>query len=165
MQRPSRPSIADPGDGRLRRWVRRVAVTAFVGTQLFLVVRAYWVPHQEFGFHMFSEASQWEATIVRVTDDGDRVPVDQDWYGYRWSELVDGGGLTSPSVRRHANGGVDNQLALLDEALTWVAANTPDDPVTRYLEADVTVWRNMGPPTTVVLRSPERDPDVRGTRP
>jgi len=130
----------------------------FVGLivlQLGMVVRAYWAPHKEFGYQMFPEASQWQAEIVRVTDDG-RVPVDEPWSGYEWGELVRGRGLTAPWRRQHADAGVDNQLELLGEALDWVAANTPDDHQTRRLEAEVTVWRNLGEPVTVVLRSAER---------
>ena len=36
-------------------------------------------------------------------------------------------GLSSPSLRRHADAGLDNQLAFLHAALDWVAANTPRD--------------------------------------
>jgi hypothetical protein len=134
--------------------------TGLVSAQLFLAVRAYWAPHMEFGFQMFPEASQWRAEIVRVTDDGERIAVtgpEDDWSGYRWDELVVDRGLASPDRRRHANGGVDSQLAYLDEALDWVAANTPDDRSTRYLEADVTVWRNLGPAEHVTLRSEDRE--------
>ena len=52
--------------------------------------------------------------------------------------------------------GVDNQLEFLAEALDWVAANTPADTETSYLEAEVTTWFNMRAPTTTVLRSVER---------
>lgn len=131
-------------------------VVGLVALQLTMVVRAYWAPHKEFGFQMFPESSQWQAEIVRVTDDGDRIPVSEPWSGYAWSELVSGRGLTVPWRRRHADAGVDNQLALLDEALDWVATNTPADRETRYLEAHVTVWHNLGEPTSVVLRSRER---------
>jgi hypothetical protein len=149
----------------MRRWTRRVIVCAFVGAQLFFVARAYWAPHKEFGFQMFPEASEWRADIVRVTDTAERIPVDEDWYGYRWNALVGGRGLGSPWVRHHADAGVDNQLAFLTEALAWVAANTPADPDTRYLRADVTAWHNMGPPTTYVLRSPDRRIDEREASP
>jgi hypothetical protein len=124
--------------------------------QLAMVVRAYWAPHKEFGFQMFPESSEWQAEIVRVTDDGERVPIDEPWAGYEWRELVRGRGLTTPWRRHHADAGVDNQLELLGESLDWVAANTPADRETRYLEAEVTVWPNLGEPVTVVLRSRER---------
>jgi hypothetical protein len=137
----------------LRRWL-------FVGLivlQLGFVVRAYWAPHKEFGYQMFPEASSWQADIVRVTGDGDRIPIDEPWAGYMWNELVRGRGLSSPWRRQRADAGLDNQLEFLDEALAWVAANTPDDHETQYLEAEVTTWHNMREPTALTLRSPERD--------
>ena len=138
--------------------LRRSVFIAVVLLQVFFVVRAYWAPHKEFGFQMFPEASSWQADIVRVTADGDRVPVEQPWFGYQWGQLVPNRGLSSPWRRRHADAGLDNQLAFLDEALGWVAKNTPRDTETRYYEATVTTWYNMGGPETTVLRSPDRNP-------
>ena len=60
-------------------------------------------------------------------------------------------------MRHHADAGLDNQLAFLDAALDWVAANTPRDRETRYLEAEVTSWHNADPPRTEVLRSRVRE--------
>jgi hypothetical protein len=136
--------------------VRRVVFVGLIALQLTMVVRAYWAPHMEFGFQMFPESSDWRADIVRVTFDGERIPIEEAWYGYEWNDLVSGRGLGSPWRRHHADAGVDNQLAFLDEALAWVAANTPADRDTRYFEAEVTVWYNLGEPTTVILSSPER---------
>ena len=132
-------------------------VAVVVALQLALVVRAYGAPHREFGFQMFPEASTWQAEVVRVTGDGRRVPVTADaWFGYRWNDLAGVRGLADPWRRHHADAGVDSQVAFLDAALDWVAANTPRDTETRYLEATVTYWRNDEPPKTVVLRSPDR---------
>jgi hypothetical protein len=62
-------------------------------------------------------------------------------------------GLRYPSIRHHADAGLDNQLAFLEAALDWVASNTPRDRQTRYLEATVTSWHNTDPPRVRVLRS------------
>ena len=105
---------------------------------------------------MFPEASTWSADVVRVTDDGRRVPIAEPWSGYRWNDLVEGRGLSVLSVRHHADAGLDNQLAFLDAALDWVADNTPRDTETRYLEAVVTTWHNTDEPEVVVLRSDDR---------
>jgi hypothetical protein len=137
--------------------MRRIVFVGVIVLQLAFVVRAYWAPHKEFGFQMFPEASSWQAQIVRVTADGDRVPVDQPWFGYEWNDLFPDRGLSSPWLRHHAAGGLDNQLAFLKEGLVWVADNTPRDPETRYYEATVTTWLNMREPTTTVFRSPARD--------
>jgi hypothetical protein len=132
---------------------RRVIVIAVVALQVGFVARGYWSDHKEFGFQMFPEASTWRADVVRVTADGRRVPVELPWSGYRWDELVPNAGLRYPSIRRHANAGRDNQLAYLDSALDWVAANTPRDHQTRYLEARVTSWYNDDSPRVEILRS------------
>jgi hypothetical protein len=136
---------------------RRVVVVAVVVLQLGLVARAYWSDHMEFGFQMFPESSTWRADVVRVTDDGRRVPVEQSWSGYRWDELVQDRGLRYPSTRHHADAGLANQLAFLEAALDWVAHNTPRDAETRYLEAKVTSWHNADPPRVEVMRSGVRE--------
>jgi hypothetical protein len=133
-----------------------VVVVAVVALQLGFVARGYWSDHKEFGFQMFPESSTWRADVVRVTADGRRVPVEVPWSGYRWDELVQGRGLTYPSIRHHADAGLANQLAFLDAALDWVADNTPRDRETRYLEATVTSWHNADPPRREVLRSSVR---------
>ncbi len=132
----------------------------FVGLVLLslaMVVRAYWAPHMEFGYQMFPEASDWQAEIVRVTTAGERIPIDEPWFGYEWRDLVRGRGLTVPDRRHHADAGVDNQLAFLHEALDWVAANTPDDPETLRYEAEVTVWPNLGHAERLTIVSAERN--------
>jgi hypothetical protein len=142
---------------RVRVVGRRVVVLAVVGVQLLLVARGYWADHKEFAFQMFPESSTWRADVMRVTADGRRVPVEGPWAGYRWDELVQDRGLRYPSVRHHADAGLDNQLAFLGAALDWVAANTPRDPETRYLEARVTSWHNADPPRTAIVRSEVRE--------
>ena len=132
-------------------------VVAVVLLQIGLIARGYWADHKEFAFQMFPESSTWRADVVRVTAGGHRVPVELPWSGYRWDELVQDRGLSYPAVRHHADAGLDNQLAFLDAALEWVAANTPRDRGTRYLEARVTAWHNDDPPRTEVLRSQVRE--------
>jgi hypothetical protein len=138
---------------RVRVVVRRVVVVAVVVAQFGLVARGYWSDHKEFAFQMFPESSTWRATVVRVTADGRRIPIERGWSGYRWDELVRDRGLSYPSIRHHADAGLDNQLAFLEAALDWVASNTPRDRQTRYLEATVTSWHNTDPPRVRVLRS------------
>jgi hypothetical protein len=142
---------------RVRVVGRRLVVVAVVVLQLFLVTRGYWSDHKEFAFQMFPESSTWRADVVRVTDDGRRVPVELPWSGYRWDELVPSRGLSYPEVRHHADAGLDNQLAFFDAALDWVADNTPRDRETRFLEARVTAWHNADPPNVKVLRSGMRE--------
>jgi hypothetical protein len=136
---------------------RRTAVVAVVALQLGFIVRGYFSDHKEFAFQMFPESSTWRADVVRVTADGRRVSVQLAWSGYRWEELVPDRGLSQPWIRHHADAGLDNQLAFLESALDWVAANTPRDRATRYLQATVTAWHNDDPPRVEVLRSPDRE--------
>ncbi|HEX2415093.1 MAG TPA: hypothetical protein VHJ37_07745 [Thermoleophilaceae bacterium] len=143
---------------RVRVVGRRVVVVAVVVLQLGFVARGYWSDHKQFAFQMFPESSTGRAAVVRVTDDGRRVPVERPWSGYRWDELVQSRGLSYPSVRHHADAGLANQLAFLEAALDWVAENTPRDAETRYLEATVTAWHNADPPRVEVLRSRHREP-------
>ena len=86
-----------------------------------------------------------------------RVPIELPWSGYRWDDLVRDRGLSYPSIRRHADSGLDNQLAFLEAALDWVASNTPRDRQTRYLEATVTAWHNADSSRVEVLRSHVRE--------
>ncbi|MET0762872.1 MAG: hypothetical protein ABWZ63_11155 [Thermoleophilaceae bacterium] len=139
-----------------RVWARRVVVAVVVVAQVGFVARGYRSDHKEFAFQMFPESSTWEADIVRVTADGSRLPIDEPWAGYRWSDLEVGRGLGSPGSRHHADAGLDNQLAFLDEELDYVATHTPDDRETQYLEAVVTMWHNDDDPEVVVLRSEPR---------
>jgi hypothetical protein len=136
---------------------RRLVVLAVVLLQLGFIARGYWSDHKEFAFQMFPESSTWRASVVRVTADGRRVPIEVPWSGYRWDELVRDRGLSYPAVRHHADAGLDNQLAFLRAALDWVADNTPRDRETRYLEATVTSWHNADAPTTEVFRSHLRE--------
>jgi hypothetical protein len=138
---------------RVRVVLRRVVVVAVVVLQLGLVARGYWSDHKPFAFQMFPESSTWRATVVRVTADGRRVPIERRWFGYSWDQLVRDRGLSYPSIRHHADAGLDNQLAFLAAALDWLASNTPRDRQTRYLEATVTSWHNTDPPRVRVLRS------------
>jgi hypothetical protein len=121
------------------------------------VARGYSSDHKQFAFQMFPESSTWRATVVRVTRDGRRVPIERPWSGYRWDGLVRDRGLSYPSIRQHADAGLGNQLAFLEAALDWVAGNTPRDRETRYLEATVTSWHNADAPRVEVLRSRLRE--------
>ena len=104
-------------------------------------------PHKFFAFQPFNESSTWRADIVRVTWDGDRIPIDGGWAGYQWDDLVHMSALQGPSRLRHAYMGVGATVDFLDDALDWVATNTPADLDTRYFEATVTYFQNTRGPT------------------
>jgi hypothetical protein len=136
---------------------RRVLVLGVVLLQLGFIARGYSADHKEFAFQMFPESSTWRADVYRVTAGGRRIPIEVPWDGYRWERLVTERGLSYPSVRHHADAGLDNQLAFLRAALDWVAQNTPRDHETRYLVARVTAWHNDDPARTYVYRSSPRE--------
>lgn len=140
---------------RLRRYARRVVIVVVVVAQLTMIVVAYDSDHKTFGFQMFPESSRWSAEIVRVRADGSRVPIDDEWE-YRWSDLVQGRGLTYPAGMHHADSGLRNQFGYFQGALDWVAEHTPDDTTTAYLEAEVTYTDNGRGPYVRTFRSVER---------
>lgn len=151
------------GDGTVQRprWrarlVRVFFVVVLVG-QAVLLVRAYWDPHVLFGFQPFNESSTWRADIVRVTVDGRRIPIDEDWPGgYDWDELMGWGPLQNPDRMRHAFSSLDTMLDFFGEAIDWAAEHTPDDHETLYLEAEVTAFRNTRGPEHHHFRSDDRD--------
>lgn len=144
---------------RKSAWRRRAIggfIIAVLAVQVGFAVNGYRDPHKFFAFQPFNESSTWQADIVRVTWDGERIPVDRPWAGYEWNDLVHMGALKSPSRLRHAYMGVGATVDFLDQALDWVAEHTPRDTETRYLEATVTTYENTRGPEVTVLRSVER---------
>lgn len=136
---------------------RRVFVATWIVVQVALVIRAYGAPQDVFGFQMFPESSTWRAEIVRVTADGRRVDVAEEWPGgYRWGDLVGFRGLDTPALDQHATAGIDSTLDFLGKALDFAATHTPADTETLRLEATVVYRRNGRPAQVVVLASKDR---------
>jgi hypothetical protein len=131
-------------------------VAGVLAVQVGFALNGYRDPHKFFAFQPFNESSTWSADIVRVTWDGERLPIDDGWAGYDWDSLVDMPALQGHSRQRSAYMGVGATVDFLDDALDWVATNTPADRETRYLEARVTYFENTRGPRVTVLRSIER---------
>jgi hypothetical protein len=142
---------------RLRVRGAQVFFVVVVATQVGLAVNGYVDPHKYFAFQPFNESSTWRADIVRVTWDGERVPVEEEWASYDWDTIVHMSALRAPEGLRHAYMGVGATVDFLQLALDWVAAHTPADRETRYLEATVTYFENTRGPSQVVLQSSERE--------
>lgn len=146
---------APPSPG-IRLW-RRVVMAAVVVLSATGIAAGY-SGSRVLAWQMFPEASRWQADIVRVTFDGTRHTMTTAWPGgYVWEELVTKSGLRHPDRAGNASYGVATTLDALQHALDWVAANTPDDDATLYLEAVVTYRYNDAPWETVVLTSQHRE--------
>jgi hypothetical protein len=129
-------------------------VIGWVVVSLSAIVAGYRGTSPVLAWQMFPEASRWQAAIARVTADGERIDVREPWPGgYRWAELIDEPRLRDPFTEHDAAYGVAATLDLLGHALDWVAANTPQDGETVWLEATVSYRHNADPPQVVVLTS------------
>jgi len=138
-----------------RNIARRFGAAAILIAQLLFIIGGYSADHAVFGFQMFPESSDWQATIERQLADGDLIDIREDWPGgYRWSDLVAGYGLSQPFSRHHADTGLVSTLDFFSAALEWVAANTPLDTEAVRLVATVTVWPNGRDAETVVFEAP-----------
>jgi len=132
----------------------RLVFSIAVALQLYFIARGYSDPHKHFAFQPFNEFDVWRAEIVRVTYRGARVPVEEPWSGYAWRKLVGGDrGLDRPRVRKPASSGIASTLVFLQQALDFVAANTPLDPETHHYEATVYYTHNGGTERVVSLQS------------
>ena len=145
------------GRPRWRIRAARVVFAAVLVTQVGLAINGYREPHKYLAFQPFNESSTWRADIVRVTWDGQRIPIEGSWSGYDRDTLVDMSALQHPDRLRHAYMGVGATVEFLEHALDWVSEHTPDDSETRYLVATVTYFENTRGPYQVVLRSDERE--------
>ena len=136
------------------RALPRLAVIAAVLAQLYFIVRGYSDPHKHFAFQPFNDFDVWRADIERVTYRGARVSVMRPWSGYSWGRLVGGDrGLDRPTLTKPASSGIESTLVFLQQALDFVAANTPRDRETHHYEATVYYRHNGGPESVARLES------------
>jgi len=143
----------------------RLVFSIAVALQLYFIVRGYSDPHKHFAFQPFNDFDVWRASIVRVTYRGARIEVEQPWSGYTWQRLIGGDrGLDRPSTQKHASSGVASTLVFLQQALDFVATNTPRDQETHHYEATVYYTHNGGPERVVSLQSQPHIPGSSGER-
>jgi hypothetical protein len=138
-----------------KRFWARVFCASVIAAQLYAVVHAYRDPLKRFGYQPFSESTQWQVRIWAVDRAGHKTDVAQGFEGYRWSDLVRVR-VGQPFHLQPASSGIAASLYFLQHALDYVAAHTPRDRRTRYLEADVSFRKNRGSLQSVVLHSKPR---------
>ena len=137
---------------------RLLVVAAWMVVSLLAITAGYRGTSPVLAWQMFPEASTWQASIVRVVADGSEIDVRQPWPGgYRWELLVAARGLGAPFRESDAAYGVAATLDGLQQALDWVAKNTPRDGETQRLVATVTYRHNDDDPQVAVVRSVQRD--------
>ena len=144
----------------------RVALAGcWIAGQATLVLTASGRPDHIFGFQMFPEASTIEIHLSRETSRGDLAAPGGEWSArdasgqqrhFSWRDRIREPLLGAVDERIFASYGVDTQLARLQRALDDVVAHVPEDGERRRLRADVRVWKNGRPPSTVTLTSHAR---------
>ena len=137
----------------------------WIVTQAALIVTASRRSDHIFGFRMFPEASTLEIEVSRITAQGTVPAPAGEWAArdregqlrhFSWHDRVHDPILRSLDTRVFASYGVDTQLARLQAALDDVASHLDGDDETRWLRADVRVWKNGRDPYTTSLLSHPR---------
>ncbi len=149
---------------------RVVFAASWIAAQAGLVLTAARRPDHIFGFRMFPEASTLEIQVERMTDVGLLPAPGGEWSArdsgeqlrhFSWHDRVRDPILGSLEVRVFASYGVDAQLVRLQKALDDVADNIDEDAETKWIQADVRIWKNGRDPTTTTLFSHARRTGAR----
>src|SRR4026208_1209047 len=77
------------GASRGRAWLIILFCAAYIGLQLFIIVRAHFVSSKHFAFWMFPESTYFKATLTRVLADGREVVTS----GGVWAVRTDSGNV------------------------------------------------------------------------
>ena len=137
----------------------------WIATQAALIGTASRRSDHIFGFRMFPEASTLEIVVSRITAQGPAPAPLGEWAArdkegqlrhFSWRDRVHDPILRSLDTRVFASYGVDTQMTRLQVALDDVADHIDGDDETRWLRADVRVWKNGRDPYTATLVSHPR---------
>ena len=156
---------------RRRGWAILAFLVAYLGVQVFMIVRGHFVPNKHFAFWMFPESTYFTARLSRELEDGTvvrtsrggvwSVPTESGLVTYRWTRFVDGYRMDVLDTRQRAKGVFDETVDYFQHALNYVAERIPEDTSTRKLRLSIEYRRAGGPSEVLVLESLPR----RGTAP
>jgi len=131
---------------------RALFCVVFFGSEAVLVATAGMRSDRSYGFRMFPEASTLVVHVSRRLDGGRLVPIEAGrWqahdcsgavHSFRWGEMVRYPAPGQLDVPIGAPYGVESEVHRTRDALTWVAAHTPDDCETRALVARIEPRKN-----------------------
>jgi len=153
------------GASKGRAWLILLFCAVYLGLQLFLIVRAHYLPSKHFAFWMFPESTYFKATLTRVLADGREVITsDGAWavrtdYGnvdYYWGDFVQSYRLDVLGRWERSKGTFDDTLKYFQGALDYVADRIPEDRVTKHLVLTIDYERAGDVVKTLVLASKAR---------
>ncbi|HKQ40252.1 MAG TPA: hypothetical protein VJ063_19420 [Verrucomicrobiae bacterium] len=153
------------GASRGKAWLILLFCVAYLGLQVFLIVRAHFVSSKHFGFWMFPESTYFKATLTRVLADGREVATSTGAWAvrtqsgnveYDWSNFVQSYRLDRLGTWERAKGTFDDTVKYFQAALDYVAERIPEDRATKHLVLRVDYERAGDVVKTLVLASKER---------
>src|SRR5436190_23356951 len=153
------------GASRGKAWLILLFCAAYVAFQVFMIVRAHYVPCKQFAFWMFPESTYFKATLTRVLADGREVITsDGAWavqtgtgkVEYDWQDFVQSYRLDSLGRWERSKGTFDDTIKYFQAALDYVADRMPEDRVTKHLLLTIDYERAGDAVKTLVLASKAR---------
>jgi len=153
------------GASKGRAWLIVLFCAGYLGFQMFMVVRAYFVPCKHFAFWMFPESTYFKARLTRVLMDGREVITsDGAWavrtpkgnVEYDWREFVQSYRLDNLGEWERSKGSFDDTLRYFQAALDYVGDRIPEDHITKHLLLTIDYERAGETVKTLVLASKPR---------
>jgi hypothetical protein len=133
----------------------------FFGVEAVLIATAGMRSDRSYGFRMFPESSAIVLQVSRRTADGKVTPItggkwqarDCDGKGHwlSWGKLVRFPAPSKLGERVGAPYGIESETQRAEDAVRWVASNTPEDCETRALIAHIERKKNGYPVEPVDL--------------
>ena len=155
---------------RGKAWFIILFCAAYLGFQVFMIVRGHFTSSKHFAFWMFPKSTYFHATLTRVLADGREVITSGGAWAvrtasgkveYDWRDFVQGYRMDHLETWERSNGTFDDTLKYFQAALDYVAGRVPEDKVTEYLVLTIEYEQAGGAPKTIVLAS---NPRLGGTR-
>ena len=137
----------------------------YLGIQIFVIVRAHFVPSKHFAFWMFPESTYFNATLTRLLSDGREVSTSNGGWAvrsddgkveYYWQDYVREYKLDRLGSWQRSKGVFDDTLKYFQAALDYVADRIPEDKATDRLVLRIQYERAGRPVQEVILESHAR---------